>query len=384
MVLARYTLTAGARQGATTMQKGKTLQELAAEIDRQRNARRDFTTKAEPGVITVLPPVAADYDPTVYVAPLRLGLDGVAEEYGLGPVFHDQLAARTKIPKPYYDRMLEHAPALLAGNANHWLRAEPQAHLVRTLDGRARALLSDRFRPLDHDQLAEAVFPALAEHAGLEVLSCEITERRLYLQVASARLEGEVKRGDVVRAGITVRNSEVGAGRMVVEGLIYRLVCLNGLVTGEGFKKAHLGRRAEGMSDGVEQYFKNDTVRLSDAALFAQVRDVVAGLLTEEAFGRTLGRLQEAAGVEIENGADLAKVVEVTAARVGLNKSEASSMLRHLIDGGDLSKWGVANSVTRLAHDAATYDRAFELEQLGAKVVEMPQSEWREIQKLAA
>lgn len=37
------------------------------------------------------------------------------------PVAHDQIGTFTKIPAPYYDRMLREDPALLAHNVNTWL-----------------------------------------------------------------------------------------------------------------------------------------------------------------------------------------------------------------------------------------------------------------------
>lgn len=46
----------------------------------------------------------------------------------------------------------------------------------------------------------------------------------------------------------------------------------------------------------------------------------------------------------------------------------------HLVQGGDLSKWGLSNAVTRTAEDAADYDRCTELERIGWNVVDLPAS----------
>ena len=40
-------------------------------------------------------------------------------------------------------------------------------------------------------------------------------------------------------------------------------------------------------------------------------------------------------------------------------------MLRHLIEGGDLSAYGLVNAVTHFAQDVDDYDRATEFEALG-------------------
>jgi hypothetical protein len=62
---------------------------------------------------------------------------------------------------------------------------------------------------------------------------------------------------------------------------------------------------------------------------------------------------------------------------VTVTEGETSSVLRHLIRGGDLSAWGLANAVTRTAEDVADYDRATELEAAGGRVIELSPSDWR-------
>jgi hypothetical protein len=71
------------------------------------------------------------------------------------------------------------------------------------------------------------------------------------------------------------------------------------------------------------------------------------------------------------------EVVAATARRLTLTEGEKSSVLQHLIRGGDLSAWGLANAVTRTADDAADYDRVTELEAAGGRVIELPQADWR-------
>ena len=62
-----------------------------------------------------------------------------------------------------------------------------------------------------------------------------------------------------------------------------------------------------------------------------------------------------------------------------LTQDEQSSVLRHLIEGGDLSQYGLINAVTRTAEDAKSYDRATELEMAGATVLDLKPTEWRDL-----
>lgn len=49
-------------------------------------------------------------------------------------------------------------------------------------------------------------------------------------------------------------------------------------------------------------------------------------------------------------------------------------ILGHLIAGGDLSLYGLANAVTRHAQDVQSYDRSTELEATGYKIITMQPS----------
>ena len=76
---------------------------------------------------------------------------------------------------------------------------------------------------------------------------------------------------------------------------------------------------------------------------------------------------------------DPVKAVEVLSTKLDLSDQERGGVLKHLIQGGDLSAWGVVNAVTRQAEDVESYDRATEIEGAGYKAVELPQSEWAEV-----
>lgn len=59
-------------------------------------------------------------------------------------------------------------------------------------------------------------------------------------------------------------------------------------------------------------------------------------------------------------------------------------MLRHLATGGDLSRWGMANALTRFSQDVEDYDRATEFERMGGQVIELPRNDWQAIAEAAA
>ena len=88
-------------------------------------------------------------------------------------------------------------PELLAEYVNSWFADKPSSYMVRSMDygaGQvARARLSERYRRIDNMEIATAVLPLFAGNDQYEVMSCEVTENRLYLKVVNHRLEMEIR-----------------------------------------------------------------------------------------------------------------------------------------------------------------------------------------------
>ncbi len=152
------------------MKAGRSLVELATEIERQAESKRDYIADTR----------SMDVDIRCGNIPVLTLNGGV---YQLNGIAHDQIGAHTGIPAKYYDKMLAEQPALLASNVNTWFNHQPAKRMVRTLDGTARAFLSNKYRRIDNQEIAEAVLPIISGMSGATVESCEITERRMYIKV---------------------------------------------------------------------------------------------------------------------------------------------------------------------------------------------------------
>lgn len=348
------------------MKTGKTLVELAAEIQRQTESKRDFVAST-----TALSLHSNGHS--------ELKIDGVENSFAVTNLAHQQIAQRLAIPQKYYDRLQKEHPALLDTNVNTLFKESDERRMVRTLDGKARALLSDRYRRLDNFDLAQAVLPELVEKQ-LRFESCDITERKIYLKVISPRTELEVKVGDPVQAGLVISNSEVGLGAVKVEPLVYRLVCTNGMIaTDFAQRKYHVGRTNDG--EDAYELFRDETLAADDRAFWMKVVDTIRAVLSADGFRKIVERLREATEQKITGSP--VKAVEVLANRFRLSKDEQSNVLTHLIEGGSLSAYGLMNAVTRTAQDAESYDRATEMEAMGGAVITLPPSDWRVIAEAA-
>lgn len=296
---------------------------------------------------------------------------------------HSQIASRLKVPLTYYRRMMSEAPHLLAQNVNHWMTANASNRMIRTLDGTARAFMSDRYRILDNDEVLETVFPVLSD-LNVEIVSSAVTERRLYIKALFPEIEGEILEGDGVQAGVVISNSEIGGGSVQVAPLVYRKVCLNGLIQADSsMRKYHVGRQAqiEGGADSM-RFFKDDTLLADDKAFMLKIRDTLKGAADESQFKVTINNLREAAGRQIET-TDPTPAVEVVKKRFGLSDGERGGVLGHLIRGGDFTQWGIVNALTRTSQDVESYDRATDLERFGGQLAASTGREWSEIAKAA-
>lgn len=350
------------------MKNGRSLHELALELDRQRTAKRDLV------VPSALMQLSTDETGNSTVS---IDDNGSWSHYGITELARRQLAEKLHIPFPYFERMRTEQPALLDRNVNTWLHAGHDARLIRTMDRRVRAVLSDRYRRLDNWDLAEQVLPILQRLPGARFESVELTDTRLYLKVVTPKLEYEMAPGDAVQAGVVVSNSEVGWGRLTVQPLLYRLICSNGLIAADhSLRKTHLGRLLESSESSVLTY-QEDTLRADDKALFLKVRDVVEAAVSETTFQLIAQKMQATMGIRLSGNP--ARSVQVLGKQHGLDDEEQGGVLRYLIAGGDLSAYGVVNAVTHFSQEMSDYDRATDLEALGGKLIELPLRDWKEI-----
>ncbi len=355
------------------MKIGRTLQELAIELERQQNAKRDLLV--ETPALSIAPDIQAGRMAlNINKGP---GDDGIVEieSMGINDIAHRQIGQHLGIPARYYDKMHNEYPGLLAANVNGWFEKTPSTRMIRTLDGRARAFLSDRYRRIDNFEVAETVLPIIRDMNGATIESCELTDARMYLKVVNPRIEAEVTKGDIVQAGLLITNSETGQGSVNVSPLIYRLVCSNGMIAADAsLRKYHVGRVNE-VGDNFDIY-RDATIEADDRAFLMKIEDTVRAAMDQAKFEQIVGRMREATEAKMAVKA-VPKVVELTAKEFGLTQDEGNGVLGHLIQGGDLSLYGLSSAVTRHAHDVDSYDRSTELEAAGWRIMTMSPALWR-------
>lgn len=361
------------------MKQGKSLSALAAELERIQTSKRDFSTPVTALKAVVIPDA---YNKEGYQERVGIEIEGVGE-FKIDGWAASQVATYTDIPKQYFDRISKENPNLLAKSINHGLSfgKNDEKRLVRTIDGDVRGFLSNRYRMLDSYDLMETVLPTLLDK-GFEVMSSEITDKRLYLKAATAKVEGEVKPGDVVRYGVMISNSDVGAGSLKIEPFLTRLVCMNGMLGESSFKRAHLGGAR--LEDHVQELLTDSTRALNDKAFFATVRDYLLATMQPKIFEAEMNKIRLSVNEPIRNVSDLDQVVELSMTATGVRgegvKKGILAALATGNEGAGLTKWGLVNSFTRAAQaEELDYETATDLERAGGAILTLSEKDWKRI-----
>lgn len=351
------------------MKFGKTLVEFAQELTRQMESKKDYLVDTRKMVF--------DYGTDGGMLSLTNDQTHTTTILGINEIAHDQIGTALGIPAKYYDKMRKENPELLSQNVNSWFQKDPKERMIRTLDNDVRAFLSKQYRRIDNFPIAQTVLPIIADMEDARIESCELTDRKMYIKVVNPRLTAEVVPGDIVQSGIIISNSEVGAGSVEIQPLVYRLVCSNGMVVNDAStKRRHVGRGNVAGEDFT--LYSDETLKLDDNAFLAKVRDTVKAIADQTRFDRVVDMMRTAKDAKIVT-ANIPAMVELAGTDFGFTKQEGTGILDFLIRGGDLTLYGMANAVTRFAQDVESYDRSTELESVGYDILGMSASKWNRL-----
>lgn len=243
--------------------------------------------------------------------------------------------------------------------------------------GTARALLSDKYRVVDHvESLRAAMRGMRAAGLGAEhVTSCDLTNRRMYVTVevpeirhaAESLLKDYVSpftgnRGaenPIVHAGFVLGNSETGHGTFFLYPRIVAEVCTNGMTIKKdvgALAQRHLGAK---LDDGLINY--SDKTRQANLdVIMGMAEDTVRTFLTPDYLATVVRKLEERAGQPVEHPERTIKEVTQKLAVPALY----DDVLAHFIKGADLTRGGVMHAVTAAAQSTEIdADTAFLMEE---------------------
>lgn len=297
------------------------------------------------------------------------------ERYEVGPIAARQIATRLNIPWGYMERMISEYPHLAAANANVWLKKSGDTRLLRILDGKCRAYLSNKYRRLDNLEIFESILPALKNVKDLDVVKAQLTDTHMIIKICSKKMKANLTNvGDAVKAGFVASSSELGLGSVRLEHFLLRLVCSNGLITSStdlASRKLHLG--TENYAYGGYHIMSNsEPMSMNDTSYFDTVRKTIEQVADESSFNKSVDKLRALKDLPIT--ATPMEAVEGLGEKFLVNKFEQALILSHFMKGQDYSAFGLLQAITRSAQDLPDYNRATDLERIGGRFLDYAHS----------
>lgn len=270
-----------------------------------------------------------------------------------------QLAQFVGVPFPYLSRIKTQLPELYHDTLTKMLRErDGTPRMVRTIDGNARAFLSDSFARLDNDLLASSLLKIADK--GLEVKGFNIDEQGMSMHIINPKLEGEVRKGDVVRYGFHIRNSEVGKHALESLAVAFRLVCTNGMVRPEDlfkFRRVHSGAsnlKSMSRQERVPEYTVHDIEQGFHA--------LAENATNDKALNNYIADMKELDAIEVDKPDE---VLERVQKKYSLSNMQVDSITNHYERDGLPTRWGFVNAITRTAQDQEINAEARRLEEVG-------------------
>lgn len=352
--------------------------ELAQELERQAGTKRDVIVPTDQMEAVIHPTEAeiqANRDDLVAPAPDHLKLqfpmpnNEGTQSFGLTDWAHRQLAEKCGIPIKYYQKLLEADMfELLKDNINAWIRSRDQ-RLIRMLDGNVRAILSDKYRIMDNEDVLLFALEQFRDY-NVDIKRCDLSETRMFVKAVVPHMEAEIKAGDKVIQGLMLSNSEVGSGSFKVQPYLFRQICSNGMIGEHSIARIHLGAKRE----AGELIYTDRTKQLQDETLLSEIRDVIASTFNQDIFLKWVDQLKHGTEVVVDEPVD---AVDNVVNRFKLPQAYKDSILSHFVKEGDPTQYGLSNALTRAAQDFESYETQIELETIGGRVSMMEDSDFQ-------
>lgn len=329
---------------------------IANEVERITKARHDYVAPRSKLSVDV-----SAASPTGLALTIQNGTDRTFPIERRSLV---QLAGSLDFPVKFLERLQERGHNdIVSANLTELLNREdkvagenkPRKHLVRELDGKVDAILSDSYRSIaSSDVLALALEEF--EKAGVQVWDLRNTPTEFRILAVAPHISGKVTTdrnfsgasrwegaaGDVLNAAVSIGNSETGHGRFYGKVSILRRVCQNFCVWGDGVAQVHLGKKLE---EGERIWTSEETRALEDKALVSKLRDVVRTSFSPESFKKTLDAIN-ATTTRTFGEASATEVVDASIKIYGLDSSRRESIIERLLKSGDKSQFGASNAIS--------------------------------------
>lgn len=339
------------------MKKGHDIRNVVQQINNDVKSKKDY--------IVTLNALEVTTSNNTYP---NLEFTDAPDQYSLTDHSMNQLCGKLEIGTQYLRKCLPVSQELVAHNLNFWIKNTKSKELmVRTIErdsdelpNVARAVCSNRYKRIDNDVVANHSLNKLMD-LGLDIKYAHYDRDTLNITAVNQKLEGQVYKGDVVQSGITITNSEIGSGSLIIQPFIYRLVCTNGMVAPRylnRFYSRHVGKIVIDPSQD-DQYI----------TIIDKMQKQIDLVNSEDVWTESFQGLLNSRKQKINSH----QIVQL-AKRHGVTESERADIFgrlnQYVGDTFTTSKYELANAVTNMGNDEDRSDsRARFFQELGGLIV---------------
>jgi len=161
------------------------------------------------------------------------------------------------------------------------------------------------------------------------------------------------------------------------------LFCSNGQYSDRSTKKYHTGVKNSVVNGSEITTFLTDaTKQARDRATFMELNDLVKSCMNIEFLNDEIAKIEGLTSQKIDG--EIIEVVKSTSKLFGFSEEQNTGILNHLIKGGDLSRYGLMNAVTRTSQDINCYEQADMMEKVGGKIVTLSNHDWKTLSTAVA
>ena len=215
---------------------------------------------------------------------------------------HGQIANKMGITKQYYDKIrAEPQKALFDYNVNYWMHNYEKKVLVRRFNDKMIALLSDRYRAYDNYDVANIVMHTVME-MGIKNVKTDhmlLSDKMMSFSVYDPTPENMLALPDAPHdkymLGLKVKNSDVGYSSFEMSPMLVRLVCTNGMVSFNPYRKIHRGG-----SQDEGNIWSNETNRARAALNGYELRDITRLAFNKSKALEYLGELRQLQNIHVD------------------------------------------------------------------------------------
>ena len=339
------------------MKKGHDVRQVVQQINKDVKSKKDY--------IVTLNALEVTTNNNTYP---NLEFTDAPDQYSLTDHSMNQLCGKLEIGTQYLRKCLPVSQELVAHNLNFWIKNTKSKELmVRTIEREsdelpniARAVCSNRYKRIDNDVVVTHSLNKLMD-LGLDIKYINYDRDTLNVTAINPKVEGEVSEGDVVQSGVTITNSEIGSGSLIIQPFIYRLVCTNGMVAPRylnRFYSKHVGKIIIDPSQD-DQYI----------TIIEKMKKQIDLVNDNEVWKESFQKLKDSTKQTINSH----QIVEL-AKKQGVTESERAQIferLNHYVgDTFTTTKYDLANAITNLGNDEEKSDqRSRFFQELGGLIV---------------